>query len=201
LPALRQVKLCHSSELLLGRHLGAVGRAAALALARVLALATIVTRLAAALAFTGILAFTGVLFLHLFVGILRAEGVALRAREKVRRLHCDSSPGQQTSQRCPCYQALLGLCHVSTILLLIWTATALKLVRRPITFGLAFWLVGTGFVPSPSHGARDCREHNPLSRSVTIGKAPQGLVPVSSRTHARTIPGFSRGLIQLAGQI
>src|ERR1700688_857302 len=49
---------------LLGRHLGAVGGATALALAAVVA------RLATALTLAGVLAFTGVLFFYFLVGLL-----------------------------------------------------------------------------------------------------------------------------------
>jgi hypothetical protein len=55
---------------LLGRHLGAVGGATALALAGVLALAAVVARLATALTLAGVLAFTGVLFFYFLVGLL-----------------------------------------------------------------------------------------------------------------------------------
>src|ERR1700737_2896557 len=58
---------------LLVRHLGAVGGAAALALAGVLAFAAIVTGLATALTLAGVLAFTGVLFFYFLAGgLIRA---------------------------------------------------------------------------------------------------------------------------------
>jgi len=51
-----------------GRHLGAVGRTAALAFARVLAFAAVVARFTSTLALAGILTLASVLFLHLLVG-------------------------------------------------------------------------------------------------------------------------------------
>jgi hypothetical protein len=60
-----------------GRHLGAVGRAAALALARVLSLATVVAALTPTIALAGVLTLASVLFFHLgvalLVGVLRVE--------------------------------------------------------------------------------------------------------------------------------
>jgi hypothetical protein len=60
-----------TKELLLLRHLGAVGGASTVALARVLAFAAVVAALAAALAFTGVLAFTSMFFFHVLGGFRR----------------------------------------------------------------------------------------------------------------------------------
>jgi hypothetical protein len=57
----RPVPSCLPSVALDCLQFGAIGSAAALALARVLAFASVVAALAAALAFAGVLAFTGVL--------------------------------------------------------------------------------------------------------------------------------------------
>src|SRR5258708_18178872 len=64
--------------------LGAIGRAAALALARVLAFATVVTGLAAALALAGVLALTGMLFLDLLVVFLVLVLAQCAERERQR---------------------------------------------------------------------------------------------------------------------
>src|SRR5579862_4262382 len=45
---------------------------------------------------------------------------------------------------------------------------------------------GLGSFQAPRTARGTAGEHNPLSRSVTIGKAQQGLVPGSARTHPRT---------------
>ncbi|MFZ3334142.1 MAG: hypothetical protein WA197_26160, partial [Candidatus Acidiferrales bacterium] len=64
----------YMTELTLGsvllRHLRAVGRAAALALARVLAFAAVVARFTAAFALARILALASVLFLHFVLGLV-----------------------------------------------------------------------------------------------------------------------------------
>src|SRR5271166_2010730 len=65
---------CDWLACLLRRRLGAIGGAAALALAGVLALATVVARFAAAVALTGILTLAGVLLLKEFGGNLAVVG-------------------------------------------------------------------------------------------------------------------------------
>jgi hypothetical protein len=86
------------------RHLGAVGGAAALALARVLALAAIVAALTSTLALAGILTLASVLFLHLgvalLVGVLSCER-RFAAGHQVRRLNgacaCEQAGNRRAS--------------------------------------------------------------------------------------------------------
>ena len=61
------------------RWLGAIGRAAALALARVLAFATVVAGLASTLALAGVLAFTSVLFRFVFLVLVVRAAIILHA--------------------------------------------------------------------------------------------------------------------------
>src|ERR1700740_1266278 len=97
---------------LFGRRLGAVGRAAAFALAGVLAFAAVIAGLAAAFALARVLAFTSVLFLHLLGGLL-VLGLVLRAqrrpqpRKQVGCVDSCATAGKQSRQRCACHQGLL----------------------------------------------------------------------------------------------
>src|SRR5258705_8426034 len=101
---------------LLGGWLGAIGRAAALALARVLAFATVVAGLAAALALAGVLAFTSVLFLDLLVVFLvlvlaQCAERGLQRWEQSSGLGCRSGPGEQPRDRRASQQSLSRLGH------------------------------------------------------------------------------------------
>jgi hypothetical protein len=84
------------------RHLGAVGGAAALALARVLAFAAVVAGLAAALALAAVLALTSVLFLHLFVGSSRLvvlSGYSGLDARQIRRFEAGTGACEQSRNR------------------------------------------------------------------------------------------------------
>ena len=97
---------------LLVRHLGAVGSAAALALAGVLALAAVVTRLAAALALARVLALTGVLFFGLLVSlrVVLSGGRSLPARNEIRSLDAGSSR-EQARKSSTSDEKLIRFCH------------------------------------------------------------------------------------------
>jgi hypothetical protein len=101
---------------LLVRHLGAVGSAAAFALAGVLALAAVVTGLATALALAGVLAFTSVLFFDLFVGsrlIWVLGGYSgLEPRQQIGRLDAGAGAREQARDSRASEEKLIRLCHI-----------------------------------------------------------------------------------------
>ena len=102
---------------LLVRHLGAVGGAAALALAGVLAFAAVVAGLATALTLAGVLAFTGVLFFHLFAGglvgtVILSGHSRLDARQQIGRLDACAGAGEQARDSRARDEKLIGLSHM-----------------------------------------------------------------------------------------
>ena len=84
-----------------GWHLGAIGRAAALAFARVLGFATVFAALTPTIALAGVLTLASMLFFHL-AGCWCLVGLCskMRAGEEIRRLNRCGGAGQQTCQRC-----------------------------------------------------------------------------------------------------
>src|ERR1700688_3194005 len=106
-----------SSLGLLGRHLGAVGGAAALALAGVLALAAVVAGLATALTLAGVLALTSMLFFYFLVGLLVRVVILsghsrLDARQQIGRLDACAGAGEQARDSRARDEKLIGLSHM-----------------------------------------------------------------------------------------
>jgi hypothetical protein len=102
---------------LLVRHLGAVGCAAALALAGVLGFAAVVAGLATALTLAGVLAFTGVLFFYLFAGglvgtVILSGHSRLDARQQIGRLDACAGACEQARDSRASDEKLIGLSHM-----------------------------------------------------------------------------------------
>src|SRR5277367_4363720 len=111
--------------LLFVRHLGTIGRAAALALARVLRFAAVVAGLAAALALARVLALTRMLVLigcisRLVLGCSRS----LCPGEQIRSLNAGSGSREQARNRRASNQELIRLCHFSLRPPVIFDSTA-----------------------------------------------------------------------------
>ena len=102
---------------LLVRHLGAVGGAAALALAGVLAFAAVVAGLATALTLAGVLAFTGVLFFYFLAGgFVRAVVLGghsrLDARQQIGSLDACAGACEQARDSRAGDEKLIRLSHM-----------------------------------------------------------------------------------------
>ena len=102
---------------LLVRHLGAVGSAAALALAGVLAFAAVVAGLATALTLAGVLALTSVLFFYFLVGLLVRAVILgghsrLYARQQIGRLDAGAGACEQARDSRAGDEKLIRLSHM-----------------------------------------------------------------------------------------
>jgi hypothetical protein len=102
---------------LLVRHLGAVGGAAALALAGVLAFAAVVAGLATALTLAGVLAFTGVLFFYFLAGglvctVILGGHSGLDARQQIGSLDACAGACEQARDSRAGDEQLIRLSHM-----------------------------------------------------------------------------------------